>query len=89
MLVMEQAEALKRNVALIHSQQEQIFALANRNSALLGEAPESAPIERTENALMSENRRLRLLIDELNDELIRLGETVRKTEFVPAEADNL
>ena len=69
MLVMEQSEALKKNVSLIHSQQEQIFALANKNSALQGEAPESAPIIEAENALMIENQRLRRRIDELTDEL--------------------
>ena len=69
MLVMEQSEALKKNVSLIHSQQEQIFALTNKNSALQGEAPESAPIIEAENALMLENQRLRRRIDELTDEL--------------------
>jgi len=69
MLVMEQSEALKKNVSLIHSQQEQIFALTNKNSALQGEAPESAPIIEAENALMIENQRLRRRIDELTDEL--------------------
>lgn len=72
MLVMEQSEALKKNVSLIHAQQEQIFALTNKNSALLGEAPESAPIVEAENALMVENQRLRRRIDELTDELAML-----------------
>ena len=69
MLVMEQTEALKKNVTLIHGQQEQIFALTNKNSALLGEAPESAPIIETENAIMLENERLRRRVDELTDEI--------------------
>lgn len=72
MLVMEQTEALKKNATLIHSQQEQIFALTNKNSALLGEAPESAPIEMTENAIMLENQKLRRRIDELTDEIAEL-----------------
>lgn len=72
MLVMEQAETLKKNAALIHSQQEQIFALTNKNSALLGEAPESAPIEAAENALLAENERLRRRNEELCDEIASL-----------------
>ena len=78
MLVMEQTEALKKNATLIHSQQEQIFALTNKNSALLGEAPESAPIEMTENAIMLENQKLRRRIDELTDEIaiLRKGQDI-------------
>lgn len=72
MLVMEQTEALKKNTALIHSQQEQIFALANKNSALLGEAPESAPVDKTENAIWLENERLKARIDELTDQITQL-----------------
>lgn len=72
MLVMEQTEALKKNVTLIHGQQEQIFALTNKNSALLGEAPESAPIIETENAILLENERLSRRVDELTDEIARL-----------------
>lgn len=77
MVVMEQTEALKKNIALIHAQQEQIFALTNKNSALLGEAPESAPIEHTENALMLENERLRRRIDELTDEITVLNDALK------------
>ena len=69
MLVMEQAETLKKNSSLIHSQQEQIFALTNKNSALLGEAPDSAPIAETENAILAENERLRRKNEELCDEI--------------------
>ena len=69
MLVMEQAETLKKNASLIHSQQEQIFALTNKNSALLGEAPDSAPITVTENASLAENERLRRRNEELLDEI--------------------
>ena len=72
MTVMMQAENLKKNAQLIHSQQDQIFALTNKNSALLGEAPESAPIKKTENAIMMENHRLQKKIDELSDEVYRL-----------------
>ncbi len=72
MLVMEQTEALKKNTALIHSQQEQIFSLTNKNSALLGEAPESAPVIEAENAIMLENEKLTRRIEELNDEIIML-----------------
>jgi len=72
MTVMMQAENLKKNAELIHSQQDQIFALTNKNSALLGEAPESAPIEKTENAIMMENHRLQQKIEELSDEIYRL-----------------
>ncbi len=76
MLVMEQTEALKKNVTLIHGQQEQIFSLTNKNSALLGEAPESAPVIETENAIMLENERLRRRIEELNDEIALLRQAV-------------
>lgn len=72
MLVMEQAETLKKNAALIHAQQEQIFALTNKNSALLGEAPDSAPIAAAENAILAENERLRRRNDELSDEIVAL-----------------
>ena len=72
MLVMEQTEALKKNTELIHGQQEQIFALTNKNGALLGEAPESAPIDETENAIWLENERLKAKIDELADEITLL-----------------
>lgn len=84
MLVMEQTEALKKNTALIHSQQEQIFALTNKNSALLGEAPESAPIVEAENAIMLENQRLCKRIDELTDELSQL----RAQNAASKKADN-
>ena len=70
--VMEQAESLKKNAELIHNQQQQIFALTNKNSALLGEAPESAPIEQTENAILLENYRLQKKIEALSDEINRL-----------------
>lgn len=72
MMVMEQAEELKRNTELIHRQQEQIFALTKKNSALLGEAPESAPISIVENAVMEENYNLQKKIDRLTDEIARL-----------------
>lgn len=74
MTVMEQAESLKKNAELIHSQQEQIFSLTQKNSALLGEAAESAPIELTENAVMLENARLMRKNEELTDEITRLKE---------------
>ena len=70
--VMEQAESLKKNAELIHSQQQQIFALTNKNSSLLGEAPESAPIEQTENAILLENYRLQKKIEAMSDEINRL-----------------
>jgi hypothetical protein len=76
MLVMEQTEALKKNTALIHGQQEQIFALTNKNSALLGEAPESAPVDETENAIWLENERLKGKIDELTDEITILKKLI-------------
>ena len=72
MTVMMQAENLKKNVELIHGQQDQIFALTNKISAILGEAPESAPITETENAIMMENHRLQQKIGELSDEIYRL-----------------
>ena len=72
MLVMEQTEALKKNATLIHSQQEQIFNLTNKNSSLLGEAPERAPIVNTENAILIENERLKARNDDLGDEIARL-----------------
>lgn len=84
MLVMEQAETLKKNAALIHSQQEQIFALTNKNSALLGESADSALVTETENTVMAENTRLRRKIDELSDEIAMmrrmLDEIERKEE---------
>ncbi len=79
MTVMEQAESLKKNASLIRSQQEQIFALTQKNSMLLGEAAESAPIEFTENALMLENARLARKNEELTDEITRLKELLRQT----------
>ena len=72
MLAMEQADNLKRNAALIHRQQEQIFALTTRNAALLGEAAESAPIEETESIIYAENMRLIKKNEELADEIERL-----------------
>ena len=72
MLVMEQAETLKKNAALIHSQQEQIFALTTHNAAILGEAAESAPIEETESVILAENMRLIKKNEELADEIDRL-----------------
>ena len=72
MTVMMQAENLKKNVELIHNQQDQIFALTNKISAILGEAPESAPISQTENAIKLENNRLHQKIEELSDEVYRL-----------------
>ena len=74
MTVMEQSESLKKNAARIHSQQEQIFALTQKNSSLLGEAAESAPIELAENAIMIENARLIRQNEELMDEITRLKE---------------
>ena len=72
MLILQQTEQLKKNADLIHSQQEQIFSLVSKNCALLGEAPESAPIVEAENALLAENERLRRRIDELTDEVAAL-----------------
>jgi len=72
LLAMEQADSLKRNAALIHRQQEQIFALTTRNAALLGEAAESAPIEETESVIFAENLRLIRKNEELADEIERL-----------------
>ncbi len=72
LLAMEQADSLKRNAALIHRQQEQIFALTTRNAALLGEAAESAPIEETESVILAENLRLIRKNEELADEIERL-----------------
>ncbi len=77
MMVMEQSESLKKNAALIHSQQEQIFSLTQKNSALLGESPESAPIEFAENAIMIENARLIRQNEELMDEITRLKELLQ------------
>ncbi len=75
LLLLEQTEALKKNTALIHSQQEQIFSLTVKNSALLGEMPECAPIKKAENALLAENEKLREEIDRLCDEITRLKES--------------
>ncbi len=72
MVAMEQSDNLKRNAELIHRQQEQIFALTTRNSALLGEAAESAPIKETENIIFAENLRLIRKNEELADEIERL-----------------
>lgn len=80
MLTMEQTEALKKNVTLIHSQQERIFSLTNKNSSLLGEAPESAPVIETENTIMLENERLRRRLDELTDEIAYLRSALADKE---------
>lgn len=72
MVAMEQADSLKRNAALIHRQQEQIFALTTHNAALLGEAAESAPIKETESVILTENLRLIKKNEELADEIERL-----------------
>ena len=84
MLVMEQAETLKKNATLIHSQQEQIFELTNKNSAILGEAADSAPLAKTENTVMAENTRLRRKIDELNDEIALLRKALEQIEALNA-----
>ena len=76
MLIMEQADSQAKSAELIHSQQEQIFALMSRNAALLGHAEESAPYgEVPESALLRENARLRQKNEELLDELLALRES--------------
>ena len=77
-LILEQAESLKKNAALIHSQQEQIFSLVSKNGALLGEAPESAPLAEMESAVMLENQKLRRRIDELTDDITALTAMLNK-----------
>lgn len=72
LVALEQAESLKRNASVIHSQQERIFELSVRNASLLGHADECAPLEETENVLMAENRALRKEIAMLTDELAKL-----------------
>lgn len=72
MLIMEQAEAQKRSAEIIRGQQEQIFALLQKNAALSGGKPDEAAYEELENALMTENAALRRKIDELVDELAEL-----------------
>ena len=74
MIIMEQAEAQKRCAELIHEQQEQIFELVSKNSALIGQSAEIAPIERTENALMREISQLKQKNLELLDVLVALRE---------------
>ena len=77
-LILEQAESLKKNAALIHSQQEQIFSLVSKNGALLGEAPESAPLAEMESAVMLENQKLHRRIDELTDDITALTAMLNK-----------
>lgn len=81
MLAMEQADNLKRNAALIHRQQEQIFALTTRNAALLGESAESAPIKETESVIYAENMRLIKKNEELADEIERLKALLSEKQF--------
>ncbi len=76
-VAMEQSESLRKNADLIHNQQEQIFALTTRISAMTESAEEIPPIESTENAIMAENKRLLRRIDELCDELEQLKKTRR------------
>lgn len=72
MLAMEQSESLKKNADLIRGQQIQIYSLLQRNAALSGEADEAAPLEDTENFLLSENERLRAKNNELLDQIASL-----------------
>ena len=68
MLVMEMAESQKRSAELIHAQQEQIFALLQKNAALSDGEVDTEHLEILENSLQAE-------IDALNaknDELIEL-----------------
>ena len=77
MLIMEQADSQKRSAELIHSQQEQIFDLMQKNASLLGHAEECAPFIPTENALMRENARLKQKNRELLDELLEIKERTK------------
>ena len=72
MLIMEQADSQKKSSELIHSQQEQIFALLAKNASLMGHEAESALYEAPENALMRENEMLKRKNSELLDELLDL-----------------
>lgn len=72
MLIMEQADSQKKSSQLIRSQQEQIFALLEKNASLMGQAPESALYELPENALMREIALLERKNTELLDELAEL-----------------
>ena len=76
MLIMEQADSQKRSAELIHSQQEQIFTLLQKNAALLGHAEESALFVAPENALMRENAKLQQKNRELLDELLELRQAL-------------
>ncbi len=71
-VTMEQADSLRKNSELIHNQQEQIFALTSKLSSIMDGSEEAAPIEQTENAIMTENRRLTRKVEELSDEIDRL-----------------
>ena len=72
MLIMEQADSQKKSSQLIRSQQEQIFALLGKNSALMGQAAESALYEPPENALLREIAVLERKNEELLDEMVEL-----------------
>ena len=68
LLVMEMAESQKRSAELIHAQQEQIFALLQKNAVLSGGEVDMEHYEILENSLQAE-------IDALNaknNELIEL-----------------
>ena len=68
LLVLEMAESQKRSAELIHAQQEQIFALLQKNAALSDGEVDTEHLEILENSLQAE-------IDALNaknDELIEL-----------------
>lgn len=75
-IILEQTEMQKRYSELIHAQQEQIFELVAKNSAMSGQGEEIAPYELTESALMSEIAQLKKKNLELLDELVALREDV-------------
>ena len=65
MLVMEMAESQKRSAELIHAQQEQIFALLQKNAALSGGEVDEEHYELLENTLQAEIDSLHSKIDDL------------------------
>ena len=72
MLVMEMAESQKRSAELIHAQQEQIFALLQKNAALSDGEVDTEHLEILENSLQAEIDALNAKNDELIDLIAEL-----------------
>ena len=76
LLVLEMAESQKRSAELIHAQQEQIFALLQKNAALSDGEADPEHYELWENSMQAEIDAL----NEKNDELIELIAELKEQE---------